>query len=127
MIGDLLTDAERAVIQGALEAAMPSRAAISRRSSTRNAAGGRDNTLAPVSALQNVPCHVHPDSRATAGEVEQAGRLVGPERFRMMFPAGTDIRGEDVVAVDGVAYEIVQVDAPRSWALEVEALGVRRG
>lgn len=112
-------------MQATVRAVMPSTAAFHRRPSTKNAAGGRDNTTAAVSGMGAVPCHVHPDTQRASGETEQRGALQGDERFRIMFPVGTDARKTDHVVVDGVRYELVQIDTSRSWALEVEALAVR--
>ncbi len=121
----MLTAAELAEMRAEVARAMPSTAAITRRPSTKNAMGGRDNTLAAVSGLGAVPCHVHPDERSVT-EGEQQGAVSGDRRYRIMFAYDTAITVADVATIDGVAYELVSVDNARSWALEVEAIAVRR-
>lgn len=122
----MLTDAELDSMRAVAAGAMPDRAAITRRGATRNAMGGRDTASAAVSGLEAVPCHVHPDNSRGAGEGPAQSRTVADARWRITFPYGTDVRESDTATIGTRRYELVQVDADRSWALEVEAFGVRR-
>lgn len=121
----MLTASELSDMRAEVARAMPSVAAITRRGASRNAMGGRDASPAAVSGLGAVPCHVYPDASPTSSETEQRGRVAGSQQVRIAFAHGVDVRATDVATISGVAYEIVAVDAGRSWALELTADAVR--
>ena len=84
-------------------------------------AGGWSGAYAPVAELTNVPCRLtpRPGASGTAGERAFADRIASEGDWLIAFPALTDVRSKDRVAVTiagqpARTFEVLGSDGPRS-------------
>ena len=109
-----LGDAEVTAMRTTTAAALPDTCTISRDTPTADELGGETSVWAPVAV--NVPCRYAPDQIAD-GERERGGRIASTNGWRFTFAQGTDVRPPDQLVVGTRTFEVVSVDARRSWEL----------
>ena len=107
----MLSEQDLATMRAVLDTTLDKMGAIQRKATVKNGRGGTSETWPTVATK---PCRVAPTSNQPE-EFTNGGRLVANSYWRISFPAGTDIRSEDRVVIDGVTYEVTAPLGPRSY------------
>ena len=99
-------------------------AEIRRTTTTANAEGGQTETEAVVAT---VPCRLEAQSSSSAigSERAEGGRVVAVTLWTCYLPAGTDVRPQDALMVNGVRYEVTD-DSGAATDSAVVAVSLRR-
>lgn len=119
----MLTATEIAAMRAVLDTSLPDSGTIVRATLVDNGAGGQTPTWA---AAGTVLCRVSPTPLTPTEQVDASDAPAARRAFVVTFPHGTDVRATDRVQFGGDTYELVGVDAPRSWSLDVRANAIRR-
>lgn len=116
----MLTDDELDNMRGAVIDALPVTGAIVRATPTADGLGGTSLVWAAVRS--SVPMRLAPFDGAAFADVEFQGRASNSKRWNLTLPAGTDVRSDDRVSIDGRTFEVDSVAAPRTWELAVRVV-----
>lgn len=84
---------------------------VLRKTGVSDAWGGQTDTWA---VLQETVCLVAPEQRAGGREQIALGRIEEQDRVIIRLPAGTDVDIKDRISAQGVTYEVVSLEAPRT-------------
>lgn len=120
----MLTANELAAMRATLDASLPQTAMIVAplAASPEDSGGFVDDSAWSVVEAE-VACRVGP---ASGDEAESGGRIVARASHRITMPCATSVSADDVVIVDGRAFEVLDVSVPRSWDLALRASCVER-
>lgn len=109
----MLTACEQTALAADIAAvALPSSGQIQRATTASDGAGGRTRSFATVAT---VACRVTPQG---GSEAERSDRMRDKEAYKVAFPAGTDIRIDDRIVVDGLTLAVEERKAPASVEVE---------
>lgn len=109
----ILTACEKTALSADIAAvAHPSSAQIQRATNTSDGAGGRTRAFSTVTTVM---CRVTPQGGA---EGERSDRMRDKEAYKVAFAAGTDIRIDDRIVVDGLTLSVEERKAPASVEIE---------
>jgi len=97
---------------------------LMRTTTVANAEGGQTETEALVAT---VACRLEAQSSSSAIGAERAegGRVVAVTLWTCYLPAGTDVRPQDALVVNGVRYEVVD-DSGAATDTAIIAVSLRR-
>lgn len=104
-------------MRAASDAALPGTAVLHRNTLSSDGMGGQSSSWA---AYGTVACRVAPGG-AGGGERIAGGEFQGVAPFVITVPYNTDLTHNDRVVYGGSTYEVLYVDAPRSWAINLRA------
>lgn len=110
----MLTAGEIAQMQSVCETTFDSTCVVQGGTITGDTGGG--GTLAWV-ASGTVDCHLSPFPARGEREGVTGGRISKDADWILTIPADTNITQASRVVVDGTAYEVEAVRAPRTWEL----------
>ncbi len=110
----MLTAAEISEMQSTVNLSLPAIATISRLTRTTTALGGSSEAWATVAT---VACRVSPLALFSAAERETSNVEMAVSPWLITLPANTDVRITDRVVSGGRTFEVVSLQARRSWEL----------
>lgn len=116
----MLTAGELAAARAVQAQTLTETATIYRRTLASDGMGGQTESTAQSTAA----CRVAPARPAETALV--AGQVRELQAYRITFPAETDVRTDDKVAVRGVTYEVLGVLAPATLETARVVLAVQR-
>lgn len=123
---EVLTEQELADLRDDATVWMPERSIIYRLTRVDDAYGGEAETEAEFSS--DVPLAI--ESGAAQEQLEILGdAVIGSQIFTLTFPAGTDVRVTDHVAVlnhGGLDLTVQAVMDPESWEIERRAIAIEK-
>ena len=109
-----LTADELAAMRSTSTSALPDTCTISRATPTADALGGQSVVWANVTV--GIACRFSPDG-ITDGERDVAGAVRSTAGWRFTFAHNVDVRLVDRIVVGTRTFEVVALDAARSWQL----------
>lgn len=110
----MLSRSEIADMRAVAEMTFDSAAVIATRAWVSDGGGGGTTTFV---AAGTVACHLSPVVARGEQEPVVGGRISPAADWVATVPAGTDVPTDARLMIDGTAYEVIAVRAPRTWEL----------